>query len=591
MSDLLKPTYHKVRSAVVGKKEVVKKHYYAFMPDKKHHRVMIWVIFLSISIVLAIQILYPIDRALPLSRIGNEPVGFVQENYLAAKITEQFDKTKLLLTIDDDHKKEVFLKQLGADPNTQAMINKLTEYPLWQRFIPGSILWVSDDVKNVDVHFTSRILLDQLKIFVDEFSLEPQDANLAIENSKIIVKEAASGNKLDSNKIYNTITSSLLNLGSRTTISVPYKEIKAARLTTDISPIYNQATQIIGHDIKITAGDRTFVPSRDEVTTWVTIREDETGALVLGVDNEKVSAYVDNINKEITIEPGTSNVTIVDGHETGRTSAASGRAIDTSALVVQLADVILSKNQAIVLAAPFVNIPPKIIYNNKYSASEDGLRVYINDLANSKNVRISLIQLDGNKWTASARVAESIPAASTFKLFVALVLFDKMNKGEIHWDDAMLDTTVSGCFDRMTIASTNPCAVEWINQFGRQYINDFIHVRGFSDGTNFLDSEAVHTTAADLTKFMVGLQDGSLVSGANRDRLLNSLSIHPYKYGIQTGSQGKAYDKVGFLWDYIHNTAIVIHPRGTYVVTIMTKGYSYATIANITRELERIMYP
>ena len=93
---------------------------------------------------------------------------------------------------------------------------------------------------------------------------------------------------------------------------------------------------------------------------------------------------------------------------------------------------------------------------------------------------------------------------------------------------------------------------------------------------------------------MIGLNNGTLVSGANRDRLLNNLSRHPYKYGIATGSvvaSDKVYDKVGFLWDYIHDTAIVTHPRGTYILTIMTKGQSYAAIANVTREIERIMYP
>ncbi len=90
---------------------------------------------------------------------------------------------------------------------------------------------------------------------------------------------------------------------------------------------------------------------------------------------------------------------------------------------------------------------------------------------------------------------------------------------------------------------------------------------------------------------MIGLNDGSLVGGEYRDRLLDSLGRHPYRYGIPTGSKGNVHDKVGFVWDYVNDTAIVQHPRGTYVMAIMTKGYSYATIASITREVERIMYP
>jgi hypothetical protein len=93
---------------------------------------------------------------------------------------------------------------------------------------------------------------------------------------------------------------------------------------------------------------------------------------------------------------------------------------------------------------------------------------------------------------------------------------------------------------------------------------------------------------------MIGLDNSTVVKGANRDRLLYNLARQPYKYGIPTGSSVPAnqiYDKVGFLWDYVHDTAIVPHPRGAYVMTIMGKGQGYGGIAAVAREIERIMYP
>ena len=73
--------------------------------------------------------------------------------------------------------------------------------------------------------------------------------------------------------------------------------------------------------------------------------------------------------------------------------------------------------------------------------------------------------------------------------------------------------------------------------------------------------------------------------------LLEKMGRQLYPYGIPAGSKGKVYDKVGFLWSYIHDTGIVYHPKGTYVLTVMTSGYSYAKIAEITRQVEAIMYP
>ena len=127
--------------------------------------------------------------------------------------------------------------------------------------------------------------------------------------------------------------------------------------------------------------------------------------------------------------------------------------------------------------------------------------------------------MGGSGWSADADAEESVVSASTYKLFVAKRLFDEINAGGISWNDPMLDTTVSGCFDRMTIASTNPCAVAWLDRFGRQNLNDFVYRLGFSRAVTFTHAQATHVSAGDLTKFMVGLETGSLIGGEQRERL------------------------------------------------------------------------
>ena len=70
-----------------------------------------------------------------------------------------------------------------------------------------------------------------------------------------------------------------------------------------------------------------------------------------------------------------------------------------------------------------------------------------------------------------ARDTESVVSGSIYKLYVVLYLFKEMNEGRRDWSTPILGTTTSACFDRMTIASTNPCAEEWLNQFGRVNLN------------------------------------------------------------------------------------------------------------------------
>ena len=121
-------------------------------------------------------------------------------------------------------------------------------------------------------------------------------------------------------------------------------------------------------------------------------------------------------------------------------------------------------------------------------------------------------------------------------------------------------------------------------------MNDYVHAKGFSNGTGFNFTDATHTTAGDLATYLIGLHNGTLVSGSNRDMLLEKMGRQLYRYGIPTGTKGWTQDKVGFLWDYIHDAAIVHNPKGTYVLVIMTKGYSYGYIANVARQIDTILY-
>lgn len=552
------------------------------------------VVFLALgsiaAAIITFQLVYPYDRGLPLATVAGQPVPLATHETLAKVVTEKFNTTRIKLAVGSKSV-EFDLKKAGAEPNTELMIEQLSGYPLWLRLLPGSVLYKPAQVSLADVYYTQKPFQDFVEAKTKELNFPPQNARLSIKDGTISADEAIEGSEVKAATVLTTISKADIRLGTTTTIKIPAKRVRAERYAKDLESVRQEAAEALGHTVTIAAGEKKFTPSKKELASWILL-DDANGKVTLRVDKEKIKAYLMNdINKEVGVPAGQTNITIVDGRETGRTTGASGRTLAADALADQIAAGLLTPPSSLTVAAQFTELLPSVIYNSKYTTTEAGLRAYATDLAATRNIRISIQQLDGGRWQAGARDYESTPSGSTFKLYVALVLFDKMDKGEIHWDDPMLDTTVTGCFERMTVASTNPCAEAWIAQFGRQYINDFIYARGFSTGTTFISNDATRTTAADLTKFMTGLNDGSLVKSPYRERLLDSLGRHPYRYGIPTGSQGVVHDKVGFLWDYVHDTAIVNHPKGNYIMTIMTKGYSYATIASITREVERIMYP
>jgi hypothetical protein len=566
------------------------KNYFYHMPKRKHHRIIIWVVFFVVLTMIIAQLAYPYDKGLPLARVPGYSMMLVSHSDMAKVVADQFDASKIKLTIGSDKSVEYALKSAGAEPNDENMIKTLSEYPLWQRLIPGTIFKPAS-VTLADVYYATGPFKKFSQDRAHELSFEPQNARLAIKNDKLEATEAVAGSSVNSDTLLDTISQASLFLGETTTIDVPTKRTPAARTSNDLAKVRLQAETALGHTVIIKADDKQFSPDKTEVASWIVLSTDTKGDVSLAIDKEKIKTYVNELNKKVGSAAGQTNINLVDGREMSRTMGSSGRAIDAAQLSEQLAGALLVPPPTVSVTAKFSDVQPSIIFDSKYTATQAGLQAYVNDTARTKHMNISIVQLDGQKWSAAADDHESIPSASTYKLFVAMVLFDRIDKGEIHWDDPMLDTTVAGCFERMTVASTNPCAEKWIAEFGRQYINNFIHARGFSAGTSFTTGSANQTTAADLTKFMTGLNDGTLVAGSNRDRLLDSLGRHPYRYGIPTGSSGQVHDKVGFLWDYVHDTAIVNHPKGTYIMTIMTKGQSYAAIAAVTREAERIMYP
>lgn len=569
----------------------VKARYDRHMPDKRHHRIAIWSVFFMCATIIGVQLLYPPDRALPRMRIVGHSVSGKEHDELAEVLSKEFENTNIKFVVDENTAAETSLASIGAELNTEHMIDTLVEYPFWQRFIPLSIFAHSNDITQADVYYTDSVLKKMSSQHAKELSFDSVNAQLAIKNGKLIATAEKEGSSVTAEEVYEAVTHTDVYLGATTTIPVTAKRVAPAETASSLKDVQVMAEAALMRQVQITADEHVFSPDKDTIASWLQLTTDKAGKPTLAVTSDKLTAYFDMIDAKAGVTAGQTNINLTDGRETSRKAGRTGKAINRDELQKQIADWLLSGVGTGAFQATFYEVSPSVIYNSKYTTTEEGLRAYVQDAAKRMDVHIAIQQLDGGKWSASVRAGESIPSASTYKLFVAKWLFDEMDKGRVRWNDPMLDTTVSVCFDRMTIASTNPCAESWLAQAGRPKFNEYIWGLGFSKGTNFNMPVATHTTANDLQKMMIGLNNGSIIGGDHRTRLLHSLSVHPYRYGIPTGSQGRVYDKVGFLWDYVHDTAIVKHPKGTYIMTIMTKGQSYAAIANLTREIERIMYP
>ena len=587
-------TNKRARAAASSAKRLhkkVKQTYRSAMPEQKRHRMLVWAAFFVVAAILAVQILYPLDRALPLARMNGRWVGWQSETDLANQATLVFQRSKIKFIIGGKPSGVYTLSEAGADIKAEEMASRLANYPFWLRLVPFSIFWQLPNVQTLDLAFA----LPTLEVFAQKTSSQlsrpPINAGVAFKDGQLTAVNDVPGHLVSVQAIKNVLQTTKYSFAGMTELQIDAKLQEASRRSTAFASVRNQAEQALARSLTIRAADQTFAVGNAEKASWLEFGETAEGGTTLVINGQKLQSSIDNWSKAAGHPAGQTNINIENGREVSRTTGEKGSQIDAASIVQPVTDYLLRGQGSGVILAAMTDLEPSVIYNNRYTPTEDGLRAYVRDKARN-GAWFSIRQLGGSGWSADADAEESVVSASTYKLFVAKRLFDEINAGGISWSDPMLDTTVSGCFDRMTIASTNPCAVAWLDRFGRQNLNDFVYRLGFSRAVTFTHAQATHVSAGDLTKFMVGLETGSLISGAQRERLLYSLSHHPYRYGIPTGSQAReVYDKVGFLWNYVHDTAIVRHPRGTYVMTIMTQGKSYAAIAAMTRDIERIMYP
>lgn len=442
---------------------------------------------------------YPLNRAVPFARLGNESVGWTTELKLSEAIGKTFQDTKVSLVGGGKTTPEVALAATGAEPKTTEMVATLLNYPFWQRFIPGSILWQRPQVSSWALDYASKSL--------DEFAVDESktltydavNAKLEIKDGELVATNEAVGGKTTKEQIVQTLQAASTRYGGALSLAVPSTQIAPKKTAKDLIDVRTMAETALGLSLTIQANGASFTPTRADKAAWLQLGDDATsGATTLALNSDKLNAYIDGLSAKVGTPAGQTNVKIQDGKEVGRDIGANGAKINNQPLIDLIQGYLFHHQGVSPFIAEIVPVAPTITYNSTYTATEAGLRAYIADKA-KHGAWISIRQLDGAKWSADADATDSVVSGSTYKLYVALYLFKEMDEGKRDWSTPILDTDTSTCFDRMTIPSTNPCAEEWLRQFGRSNVNSYLYSRGFSTATTFTNPEAAHTSALDLT--------------------------------------------------------------------------------------------
>lgn len=544
---------------------------------------------LIITANVTFQMLYPQDHAPLFARVFGMSVGQQKYDTIVGTLQDHFLHEKVTISVGDVQK-EIVVRELGVEYYYDEIARQAVTYPIEYRLIPFSYFWYSNTVDTRLVRISDAVFEQKATTLVQDFSKEPKNAGIAVQGDEITITKAQKGYKITTDMLRQALNQTMEGTSRHITLEPIVKN----PIVTDarVADVEQQARAIFDQNIVIAGDDITRrVPDKVRKARWFSIEKDN-GIPKLKVMRDAVASYAKGVYTVEYRTPTSQRVTIVDGVAQEGTGGKNGSAIDQQYLTDQLIAAIASqKDTTITLARN--PIAYGTTYERTYSSTQAGLRAYVDYTSRYENTWIAFSHIGGKGWTAEGRAWESIPSASTYKLFVAMRLGEAIERGDLTYQTPMLDTDVAGCFERMIVPSTNQCALQWLDDFGgREAMTQYVHSKGFSQGTGFTFSDAVHTTAGDLRKMLIGIDNGTLVSGTHRTMLLEKMGRQLYRTGIPAGTSAHVQDKVGFLWDYVHDAAIVYHPQGKYVLVVMTKGYgNYAKMKEIAREIESIIYP
>jgi beta-lactamase class A len=218
---------------------------------------------------------------------------------------------------------------------------------------------------------------------------------------------------------------------------------------------------------------------------------------------------------------------------------------------------------------------------------------------------------DPRTGTAYEHDAERIfPAASLYKLAVLVEVYRRATAGEVSLDDTTItiadvdlgdggDETIGGstlslreAVERMITVSDNSCARALLRLLDIHRVNATAAQLGLRDTVINTDMPAGErtadfntTSARDMERLFVGLQNGTVISRAASAEMLAVLGRQQINDRLPTGLPVGTHiaHKTGNLEGVAHDVGIIATLSGPLVVIVLTEDYAeYADVVALT---------
>lgn len=547
-----------------------------------------------LGVVVLVQLFYPSARLLPLVSVDRVEVGGWYRQDAVWELDQRYKAATTDVYFGDvsTPQQSPTADELGIEISNEDRLETMN-YPWYLRLVPSSLLWAH--------HVTSAgapsYQADQVSIqqYVTEHLGESCDvparnASFTIKEGAPVLVSAENGGRCEVDVVVERLVKAQPSITAQHDITIPVEVIPPAVDDAAATQLIERIFARTEGGVTVRAGQTTQTIPTEQLYTWLEpVETDESLDYTFSL--ESANGYLNSdIAPHVTVQAGVTRVTTRDFVEVSRQDGPAGRALDGRTTLERI-KVYIDSAQADAVEVATRSVAPRVEYTRSYSSSDRGLSALIQHYAedNPGTYGVSLIELSGERRRAEYRAGAQYTTASTYKLFVAYSTLKRVEDGTWRWSDNVHGgRDLAKCFDDMIVQSDNPCAEVLLEKIGYTTITNEMRALGLTN-TTFLQGDTPLTTAGDLSLFNALLEsDQMLAQQASRDRLLGAMRRNVHRQGIPAGASGQVADKVGFLNKLLHDSAVVYAPSGTYVLTIMTEDSSWARIAELTREIERL---
>lgn len=563
---------------------------------KRHKTALVRSGVVAFVVLMAVQMLYPVNKLPLLAVVDGQALGGWSAPDAAKRLDTLANTSKIDVKLGDS--KDTYdtstPKEMGVQVSNQSRTSGLS-YPLLIRLVPTSLFWYGltqgDGEPEYKRDTKQAAAYLQSTLGGESCNLPPKDASLEFKDESLSIVGAKNGGTCDKKEAVTAIARVRPSAAHATSVVVPVDIKKPAIADGVARQLKDSLTKNTkgGVRIKITESSERTAPQKD-VLSWLTFASNGK-KLAFTIDQVKANTYFNGTITPLVAKPaGTTKIATSDFTVSSQENGAPGQALAVPETSAEITKVLTGEQETAKVVS--VAIAPKVVYSRSYSKTSTGIAALLKfyDEDRGGTFGVSFRELGGQGLVADHNSTKSFTTASTYKLYVAYGTLRKIDDGSWKWSDANIASgrDLTRCFDDMIVKSDNACAESLLKKLGFTQLTKDIQDLGLK-GSTFASGTSPSTTASDLSTFLAKLQDGSLpVKPDSRSRLLDAMRRNVYRQGIPAGASGPVADKVGFLNGLLHDAAVVYSPKGTYVLTIMTDGSSWAEIADLSKQIEAL---